>query len=403
MGVFTIVFPTSIISNNFAAEWEAFHKAQKVHDQRLLLYEYEYKRHDLARVWNYANQAYDMADRSDDTDRLSSAPRDHSDHSEHSDHDGHDSHDNHDDNGPHATLGQNTHLLDSGSPAEHHLSFDQTNAELPPDLQKIGSDDHLQTPVSSRMAPFEYDRIIEIGKKIEKKLGIPGVSMKDMYADGQINQNLVINAMYSKLYNEAYGTLCERLLLRLVEHTGLNSVDDIARSLKCQPSDDSLVNIWPHERSLSMLEYNLLCYVFENIGHRIDPNYNPYSAANTSADNAPHKPSQLTNMPHYQKSREDVRSLSDAVVHADSPVKAATQRIKLKLGRVYNHLPLSHEPTHQSVESFIASNIASKTRGRRVSRQRFNLQSARKNLSKNVRSRSPASSVVAIDMPSSPD
>ncbi|KAI7827340.1 hypothetical protein BX661DRAFT_183089, partial [Kickxella alabastrina] len=71
MGVFTIVFPTSIISNNFAAEWEAFHKAQKVHDQRLLLYEYEYKRHDLARVWNYANQAYDMADRSDDTDRLS--------------------------------------------------------------------------------------------------------------------------------------------------------------------------------------------------------------------------------------------------------------------------------------------------------------------------------------------
>ncbi|KAJ1798980.1 hypothetical protein LPJ75_006746, partial [Coemansia sp. RSA 2598] len=50
MGVFTIVFPTSIISNNFSSEWDAFHKAQKIHEQRVLQQEYQHKRRDLERV-----------------------------------------------------------------------------------------------------------------------------------------------------------------------------------------------------------------------------------------------------------------------------------------------------------------------------------------------------------------
>ncbi|KAJ1929277.1 hypothetical protein FBU59_007061, partial [Linderina macrospora] len=59
MGVFTVVFPTSIISTNFANEWAAFHKAQKLHQRALLQRETENRRLQLARIWNDANRDYD--------------------------------------------------------------------------------------------------------------------------------------------------------------------------------------------------------------------------------------------------------------------------------------------------------------------------------------------------------
>ncbi|KAJ2400049.1 hypothetical protein GGI23_002284 [Coemansia sp. RSA 2559] len=198
MGVFTIVFPTSIISNNFATEWEAFRKAQKLHEQRKLQREYERKRRGLIKAWSYATHTYDDTTNNIDTQTYE---------------------DDLEKSGEEPPVATQVHYEDQlpYQPTRSRISF---GAETPKNSDKTDPD-------NMRMGPLEYGRIVDVGKKVEQDLGIPGAAIDDINSDSGVNKNLAVSAMYSKLYNDAFTSLCERMLGRMIEYNELGSTEEI--------------------------------------------------------------------------------------------------------------------------------------------------------------------------------
>ncbi|KAJ1725334.1 hypothetical protein LPJ53_000466 [Coemansia erecta] len=350
LGVFTIVFPTSIISNNFSTEWEAFHKAQKLHEQRLLQHEYEHKKRDLARVWSYANRSYEPPGDGSipDGGRLpEGSPKTVNNISERTSVHSPDSSagllisDGVDNSGGNGAVPQ---VQNTSQP--HNLKY-------PP--PRPGSDVELDTQLMAKtggkMAPFEYDRIMDITKKVEKNLGIPGVSLDEINTDSEVNQSLVVNAMYSKLYNDAFSTLCQRMLARLLSNRQFGSVDEIASFLQHKPASLDASDEWPRDEKLTMLEYKLLSYVFENISQSNFPipelrRSGDGSAFNESGQAVP-KSTHISS--RHGIHRDAFRSSPNLRDYGKRPVvKAAKQRIKSKIAHAYQHLPMSREPSHQS-------------------------------------------------------
>ncbi|KAJ2363212.1 hypothetical protein IW150_006797 [Coemansia sp. RSA 2607] len=234
----------------------------------------------------------------------------------------------------------------------HPSSRYSTDAEL---------DAQLISKTNGRMAPFEYDRIIEITKKVEKNLGIPGVSLDEINTDSEVNQSLVVNAMYSKLYNDAFNSLCQRMLACLLSQRKFGSVDEVASFLQHNPAAHNASAEHLRNEKLTMLEYKLLCYVFENVSQSNYPIPEPHCSGDDSAAN----PSDQTVSKSLHTSnrrglrKEPCRSSPNLRDYGRRPVvKTAKQRIKSKIAHAYQHLPMSREQTHQSVHNFMESAIA---------------------------------------------
>ncbi|KAJ2581048.1 hypothetical protein EV177_010498, partial [Coemansia sp. RSA 1804] len=115
--------------------------------------------------------------------------------------------------------------------------------------------------------------MVDFGKRFEDELGIPGAAIDDINADENVNKNLALSAMYSKLYNDAFTTLCERMLGRLIECNELATVDETVDYLQTQPNTKKYVRSWPHSKQLSVLEYKLLCYVLDRLNTRNGADY----------------------------------------------------------------------------------------------------------------------------------
>ncbi|KAJ1824001.1 hypothetical protein GGH91_000049 [Coemansia sp. RSA 2671] len=390
IGVFTIVFPTSIISNTFANEWRAFHRAQKLREQRNLHREYEHKRHDLTKVWQYANQDYEApggnsrsaGDTQSEELRMAGASQT-----------GH------------------QHLV--------HLPHHHRQAELPFGGDSVSSsdEDSPYDPRSAKMAPFEYNRIRHITEKVEKDLGIPGLSLDQVDTGNEVNQNLVVNAMYTKLYNDAYGTLCERMLLRLAEQNGLGSVDDVAQFLHSRPSHGQAAKDWPSEKRLSMLEYKLLCFVYEKASLR------PGTFISTHARHAPadahsrvmehsHAPPHwhalgkhkgLGTFPTFDHGTT-FSSPNLVAAAKESPSKTMRRRLKSKLSKAYGNLPMTRETPDQSVHSYVSSAIAheSPSASRRSESSRLHLSADRRGRSRDIGRPIPLQRTMSEDLVATP-
>ncbi|KAJ2888353.1 hypothetical protein FB639_000698 [Coemansia asiatica] len=419
MGVFTIVFPTSIISNNFSSEWEAFHKAQKIHEQRMLQQEYQNKKQDLERVWNYANRSYDSVSgraqsHSPDIDNQRVFSQKTSLHSNHS------ADNNLNNDSSDATNYANDR---SGIPAE---DIQSSNDNMNNNSNNYNSSDNISNGngnggrprtsfgnhsslaremglvsqqhyhhhhhfgrTGNKMAPFEYNRMIDITKKVEESLGIPGVSLDQINTDSEVNQNLVVNAMYSKLYNDAFGNLCERMLARLIEHYRYSSVDQIAQSLEKTWQNNDSFDAGPHGKKLTMLEFKLLCFVFERLSQSkypipdIQPDdciAKKLSGQEQGKEQEQEKEQQHIHHHHLPKLGNDVVSLektrsSPNLVNYGRNAGGNTtrQRIKSKIAHAYHHLPMSREQSVQSVHDFISSTIAQENKSKHSSKLRFHL------------------------------
>ncbi|KAJ2325360.1 hypothetical protein GGI00_005060, partial [Coemansia sp. RSA 2681] len=416
IGVFTIVFPTSIISNNFATEWQAFHSAQKRRGQRILHREYEHKRHDLSRVLEYANQDYEArpggdgggdgrlhahGDAQSEILQISGTSLTGS--------------------GEQALLAAHAHGSEDHQHALHlpqHPRHRQQRSELLfgeaiGDTASSTDEDALYAPRSTKLAPFEYNRIMNLREKVGKDLGIPDMALDQVDTGSEVNQNLVVNAMYTKLYNDAYGTLCERMLLRLVEQNGLGSVDDVAQFLQSRPSQEQAARNWPSEKQLTMLEYKLLSFVYEKVSLRTG-----FALGTSAAHHAPadvhsrvmeHTHTQTSTHWHGRSKHKGLgkfptfshsSTLSSpnlAATAKESPSKAMRQRLRSKLSRVYDNLPMTREATHQSVHSYMSSAIANEApeASRRSKSSRLNLaigrQSRPREISRPTPLRRPAS------------
>ncbi|KAJ1857294.1 hypothetical protein GGF49_005556 [Coemansia sp. RSA 1853] len=295
VGVFTIVFPTSIISNNFASEWEAFRKAQKIHEQRVLQRQYQGRRRELSRLWSYANQPYNGVD---GEDRLESEE---------------------------AQIGGP--LLELPSSARNAVSPSA-------DTSSLNEPSHI--------GPAEYGRLIDVSKRVERDLGIPGISFGAIDTDNEVNQNLVVSAMYYKLYNEAFTTLCKRMVVRIAKNMHIESASEIAALLEIHAGRESVVHSWPHDDKLSMLEHKLLGYVFDNLKDSVD-----FGSADSEQGADPERSQPMGSVSGAQSSR----SVSG---RGHRHGYRFGRRLKSKLaGR------LSRETTHQSVHDYMSSEIAS--------------------------------------------
>ncbi|KAJ2503707.1 hypothetical protein GGH96_000047 [Coemansia sp. RSA 1972] len=288
VGVFTIVFPTSIISNNFASEWEAFGKAQKMHEQRVLQRQYQGRRRELSRLWSCANQPYNEGD-----DRLESEE---------------------------ALIGP---LLEPPSSARDAVS---PSADTP----------SLNEP--SHIGPAEYGRLIDVSKRVERDLGIPGISFGAVDTDNEVNQNLVVSAMYYKLYNEAFTTLCERMAVRMFENMHIGSASEAAAYLEIHAGCES-VHAWPHDNKLSMLEHKLLGYVFGNLKDCVD-----FGSADNDLD--------------AERSQPVERASGAQSLWSGSRGHRRGHRLGRKLKSKLAG-KLAREPTRQSIHDYMSSNIAS--------------------------------------------
>ncbi|KAJ2828111.1 hypothetical protein GGI24_002478, partial [Coemansia furcata] len=382
IGVFTIVFPTSIISNTFANEWKAFHRAQKLREQRILHREYEHKRHDLTRVWQYANQDYEAP--GDDTSRSAEETRSDVVQIAGALHTGISEEGAPAQAGPsHADDGHG-HVLQL-PPHHHKKSRGELIFDVGGDTASSSDEDAPYMPRSSKMAPFEYNRIRNITEKIEKDLGIPGIALGQTDTGSEVNQNLVINAMYTKLYNDAYGTLCERMLLRLVEQNALGSVDDVARFLHSRPG----------EKRLSMLEYKLLSFVYEKASLRPGTHIGTRLAHRAPADAHSRVMEHTHTQPSHWPGPGKLRGLGKfptfdhspaysspnlAAATRESPTKTMRRRLKSKLSKAYGNLPMTRENTQQSVHSYMSTAIANESPGvsRRSVSSRHHLASSRR-------------------------
>ncbi|KAJ2256906.1 hypothetical protein GGI13_001058, partial [Coemansia sp. RSA 455] len=365
IGVFTIVFPTSIISNTFANEWKAFHQAQKLREQRILHREYEHKKHDLTRVWQYANQDYEApggdtlrpaGEAQSEVQRIAGAPHTYSE------------------KGLLAARAQAGDGHDHVLHLPHHHHHRQPRTELlfdgaVGDTASNSDEDMAYMLRSTKMAPFEYNRIMNITEKIEKDLGIPGIGLGQTDTGGEVNQSLVVNAMYTKLYNDAYGSLCERMLLRLAEQNGLGSVDEVVQFLHSRPSEGQAAKDWPSEKKLSMLEYKLLCFVYEKASLRPGTFISTHAATHHAPDDAhsrvmEHAHTQTSSHWHG-KHRGTFPTFDHSPAYSspnlaakESPSKTMRRRLKSKLSKAYGNLPMTRETSHQSVHSYMASAIA---------------------------------------------
>ncbi|KAJ1796120.1 hypothetical protein LPJ75_007305, partial [Coemansia sp. RSA 2598] len=240
------------------------------------------------------------------------------------------------------------------------------------------------------MAPFEYNRMIDITKKVEENLGIPGVSLDQINTDSEVNQNLVVNAMYSKLYNDAFSNLCERMLARLIGINRYNSVDQVAQSLENAWQSNGSSDDPPHGKKLTMLEYKLLCFVFERLSQSKYPmpdlqpddyvaKASEQAQAQEQEQERDHGEAKEQRHRHHlhrlnnDMSLEATRSSPNLVDYGRSASNTAKQRIKSKLARAYHHLPMSREQSVQSVHGFISSTIAHENESKQPSKLRFHL------------------------------
>ncbi|PIA13904.1 voltage-gated potassium channel [Coemansia reversa NRRL 1564] len=362
MGVFTIVFPTSIISNNFASEWEAFHKAQKLKEQRQLQRENRNKRRELTRLWSYANQTYDESI--------------------------------HSNRGPASDLGNeesrfgyNSSDSSSEGPAMQHNKatksekarmFDQvemgawggkqTQQQVPTQQQsnhgelliagpsRVSNLSPGSSPVffgDTKIGPKEYSHILDVSKRVERDLGIPGINLGDIDTDNEINQNLVVSAMYSKLYNKAYTTLCERMVIRLVEHLGFGSIDSVAEFLQYHPGSESMVHSWPHDNKLTILEYKLLEYVLNNLKSRMSPGFDFSPSRHRSPPSEVHTSSPPLN--EVNNNAQDMQGPDSGNGHRTKEIK---RRLRHKMTNIKTHFTLSQKPTHPSIHDYMTSSIA---------------------------------------------
>ncbi|KAJ2453724.1 hypothetical protein EV183_002023 [Coemansia sp. RSA 2336] len=322
MGVFTIVFPTSIISNNFASEWEAFRKAQKMHERRILLRENRKKRQELARLWSDANQPFDRnnstvsGNEEEDVEYMSPVRSSYEDTAE---------------------SNQEKYATNPG------VAGEWGRLGRPAGYNRAASapNDSVSSLEAPNIGPVEYSQLINISKKVEQDLGIPGITLGDISNDSEVNQNLVVSAMYSRLYNDAYTSLCERLILRLVENHGFSTIEQVVDFIEYHPGSESTVKSRPQGAKLSVLEYRLLNYVFSNLHGRLRadkehefPNVAPKDYA---------QPAQ-----HSQSARHRHRF---------------RRKLKSRLHRVTDRLALSNEPT-QSVHEYMTSTMSSDKRPR---------------------------------------
>ncbi|KAJ2806736.1 hypothetical protein H4R20_001574 [Coemansia guatemalensis] len=362
MGVFTIVFPTSIISNNFASEWEAFHKAQKLNEQRQLQRENRYKRRELNRLWSYANQAYDesvpvdrgpVGDPGNEESGFGYNPSDSCSEGSAIQH-------------TNSTESEKARMLDreemgawggqraqQQAPAHQHPNRRElliAGASRGPNSPSGNSPGFVG---DTKIGPAEYSHMLDISKKVERDLGIPGVNLGNIDTDNEINQNLVVSAMYSKLYNEAYTTLCERMVLRLIEHLDLSSIDDVAEFLQYHPGAETMIRSWPHDNKLTMLEYKLLGYVLNNLKTRMSPEFgfSPSQYPPPSGENH-------TRLSPVEGANNCAHSIQDPVAGNTHGRKKIARRLRHKMTSVKNHLNMSQKPPHPSVDDYMSSAIA---------------------------------------------
>ncbi|KAJ2852433.1 hypothetical protein IWW36_000320 [Coemansia brasiliensis] len=332
MGVFTIVFPTSIISNNFASEWEAFRKAQKIHEHRILQRENHKKRQELARLWSDANQPYSR----DKSGTVSGNEEE--------------------DMGYLSPVGSN-YAEDTAEKNQKYASSSSFAGEWAeqgkkPSLSRPASapNDSASSLEVPNIGPAEYSQLINISKKVEHDLGIPGITLGDISNDSEVNQNLVVSAMYSRLYNDAYTSLCERLILRLVESHGFSTIEQVVRFIEYHPGSENTVKLRQKEGKLSILEYKLLNYVFSNLHGRLRSN-KEHEFPNIPPRDYAQPASTLPTTQHLQKS------------NARHYGRKFRRRMKNRLHRVTDRLALSNEPT-QSVHEYMTSTISSDRRHR---------------------------------------
>ncbi|KAJ2081868.1 hypothetical protein H4R24_002025 [Coemansia sp. RSA 988] len=374
MGVFTIVFPTSIISNNFASEWEAFHKAQKLHEQRQLQRENRNKRRELTRLWSYANQTYDE---SMHAERVPAG----------------------DPGNEESRLGHRSSDSGSEGSAIHHSNSIESEESRMLQREEMGAwgeqqiQQHVPNPVHSnrgglsivgashtpnslpgnspvfvgdaKIGPTQYSHILNISKKVEKDLGIPGINLGDIDMDNEINQNLVVSAMYSKLYNEAYTTLAERMVLRLIEHLDLGSIDDVAEFLQYHPGSEGMIRSWPHDNKLTMLEYKLLGYVLNNLKPRMLPKFG-FSPSGYS----PSPGNNYTRSPSSGESNNGPQNMQAPDIENGHKGKKITRRLRQKMTSVKNHLNPLQKSVHPSVHDYMTSTFAEDRRRRKIYKTR---------------------------------
>ncbi|KAJ1722660.1 hypothetical protein LPJ61_005906, partial [Coemansia biformis] len=218
MGVFMIVFPTSIISNNFATEWQAFQRAQKLSDERRLHRRNRSGRHELSQLYNYANMPYGA-----DAD-APMAPE-----------------------GEQA--GQSHFIVPSGA--------DSRPDSLPSASAPLTGHSHI--------GPVGYAKLIDLSRKVEKDFGMPPMALDNIEDGNEVSKSLLISAVHSKLYTEALATLCERMVLRLMDDTGIATTEAIAGYLRYHPDAVGTAHGRPHGGRLSVLEYRALEYVVGNL------------------------------------------------------------------------------------------------------------------------------------------
>ncbi|KAJ1792449.1 hypothetical protein LPJ59_004839 [Coemansia sp. RSA 2399] len=331
MGVFTIVFPTSIISNNFATEWEAFRKAQKLHEQRKLQREYERKRRGLVKAWSYATHTYDGTTNNIDTQTYD---------------------DDLEKSGEEPPVATQVHY-------EDQLPYQPTRSRISFGIDAPEHSDNTD-PDNMKMGPLEYGRIVDVGKKVEHDLGIPGAAIDDINSDSSVNKNLAVSAMYSKLYNDAFTSLCERMLGRMIEYNELGSTEEIVDFIQTQPSTTNFVRSWPHDKKLSVLEHKLLCYVLDRVKTRHGKDHRDDDDANS-----------LTFQEHTQRRkgsgafRSQSLGYGQAGIHRFSSSRSLSahhgggirQRIRSKLKHVYDNMPSSSSASsaQSSLHDYVTS------------------------------------------------
>ncbi|ORX70822.1 voltage-gated potassium channel [Linderina pennispora] len=349
MGVFTVVFPTSIISTNFANEWEAFHKAQKLHQKSLLRRDTENRRLQLARIWSDANRDYDAM--------LTEAI--------------------------HANVARSDPELNKKTP-----SLDQPNDASAPDigLRQATRVDFSQPALQNlpaeppqfgwrqhKMAPFEYHEMMKVIEKVEKDLGIPKMDMNEIEESSEINQKLLINAIHSKLYNDAYSLLCERLLFCLSEFRRFESSEDLAGYLQnLDIGHGHPANSPPMSRKKKMtsLEYKLMSFVFEKVSLRIDPDTASMSPRQSSKFhiNQQQYTTQQHLDEHFGYSSADLPHTSDANSFSGMRTRFHRSRrnlahkVKSRLRHGSNYAPISRTPTGQAAHQRVASSYTLQNR-----------------------------------------
>ncbi|KAI8325079.1 voltage-gated potassium channel [Martensiomyces pterosporus] len=349
MGVFTIVFPTSIISTNFANEWDAFHKAQKLHENRILQHDTDNRKHELVKIWRDANQSYhDTGDGGDNgnSEGGSGGGSGDVDHA----------------SGPLEALYPET-AGDARSTVMHHDSG-RTNSqshrllfqEFHDDTKSTPDDELPYMPHSTKMAPFEYQRIMSVAKKVEKDLGIPSVTLSEVSSTSEINQNLVVNAMHSKLYNDAYGCLCERMLMRLMEHGDFDAVDEVASFLQFTSKDAHHLRITEREKKkLSVLEYRLLGFIYEKVSLKIN-HPSGHLGHNALSPTGHHKHGHLAS--HLNLHQHGESSTPNVDEASRRPGGGFRHHVRSRLGKAYSRLTFSRTTSRQSIQGYMSLSLA---------------------------------------------